>query len=544
LALAASSEYRGRVNSFNMDLPGCADEVDRICDDIFDKAGGNKLTSNVDRHKLRIECKNQATELVKTRIAKEVDDRHRADELVVPINVDTEADSEVGLAKDSMLIPGRERIDSAGENSGVVKMVRRDSVKRLRAASEDDGGGDAKDAGDISRLDDEAVLEKCYHLIEGIRCSIARERDSKIQFNKKDQAFVRASCIDLDREVARLLLRLKTVENECANLKTVAAQTETKMVILSTRVARERGAQVDRSTEDIGGDAPVVAKRVIKQVKPRENAAAVAPQSKSFAEAVRQIKSGPRRERHVTIVEVEGVSDAVGGKKKMAEVLNLDDLGGTLQRVAALPSGAMIIESRDESQKTKLESQLEGKAGFVVQRTRLRSPTIMFQGIDAGYDAATLRRELLVQNSKNWQDISQAEFDDGFEFISTRKSRIVGKENWIAKSTAAIFAKIMKASKCELDLESIGVHEYMPISRCYQCQQFGHFARECKNEVVCPRCGEAHKVGVCRTRELCCPNCSARGMKDSHHSASDASCPFNMVRMKRCRDRTAYDGEP
>ncbi|CAF1253687.1 unnamed protein product [Didymodactylos carnosus] len=52
--------------------------------------------------------------------------------------------------------------------------------------------------------------------------------------------------------------------------------------------------------------------------------------------------------------------------------------------------------------------------------------------------------------------------------------------------------------------------EYIPpikITRCYKCQELGHFANECKNNVKCGKCGGEHLLENCVSPSLKCPNC-------------------------------------
>jgi hypothetical protein len=53
---------------------------------------------------------------------------------------------------------------------------------------------------------------------------------------------------------------------------------------------------------------------------------------------------------------------------------------------------------------------------------------------------------------------------------------------------------------------------------CYQCQQFGHIKRDCKNTSRCARCAQTGHER-CETGTVMCANCQG------DHMASDKSCP-------------------
>ena len=56
--------------------------------------------------------------------------------------------------------------------------------------------------------------------------------------------------------------------------------------------------------------------------------------------------------------------------------------------------------------------------------------------------------------------------------------------------------------------------------RCFNCQKFGHFRSNCKQEEVCPNCGQKkHGPGIECPNASVCVNCSGR------HSANSKECP-------------------
>ena len=57
------------------------------------------------------------------------------------------------------------------------------------------------------------------------------------------------------------------------------------------------------------------------------------------------------------------------------------------------------------------------------------------------------------------------------------------------------------------------------VIQCFKCQQFGHTAQKCTNEMICLKCGGDHESKSCSSTTLYCANC--RG----NHAACSRSCP-------------------
>jgi hypothetical protein len=59
------------------------------------------------------------------------------------------------------------------------------------------------------------------------------------------------------------------------------------------------------------------------------------------------------------------------------------------------------------------------------------------------------------------------------------------------------------------------------VRQCFNCQEFGHIKSDCKNEMKCKRCGEAHGYKDCKVpdHERICSNCHGP------HPSTYTGCP-------------------
>jgi hypothetical protein len=74
------------------------------------------------------------------------------------------------------------------------------------------------------------------------------------------------------------------------------------------------------------------------------------------------------------------------------------------------------------------------------------------------------------------------------------------------------------------------VFDAVGIKRCYICSAYGHFSRDCKNEVSCPKCAGKHKMDECKRLDENCSNCMNANEKlkmnlNTKHCTWDRNCP-------------------
>lgn len=117
--------------------------------------------------------------------------------------------------------------------------------------------------------------------------------------------------------------------------------------------------------------------------------------------------------------------------------------------------------------------------------------------------------------------------------------------NWIVECTSRIREELLKRGRIYVEYASCRVVDYLQISRCYQCQAYGHIAKYCKQEggQVCSHCGEkGHSYRECQRpkEDPVCVNCKVI-RKESKHRVGTMDCPLYVKAVERMVSNTHYD---
>ena len=85
------------------------------------------------------------------------------------------------------------------------------------------------------------------------------------------------------------------------------------------------------------------------------------------------------------------------------------------------------------------------------------------------------------------------------------------------------------------------IYDSFYVRRCYQCQRFGHIAKDCKFKEACGKCAGEHRNNNC-TLESCCVNCKLSGLgeDDCKHSSFSLSCPSHLKEQAKLKKSIAF----
>lgn len=210
-------------------------------------------------------------------------------------------------------------------------------------------------------------------------------------------------------------------------------------------------------------------------------------------------------------------------------------------------NGGVIIstDSKDDIAKLK-ESVVLTTSGLTVDEPYKRKPRIVVIGVPTSMKENEVFTCLFNQNLAD--KLPNSDLDS---FLSSIKlSHKSGKKdaetcNYVLEVSAIIRKALITSQRVFVNWSSCPVRDFTLVTRCYQCQQYGHAAKTCRETVhTCGHCGEqGHSIKDCTKKEnpSKCATCF-RFKKPSDHNTGATECPAKIMAEKRYINSIDYGG--
>lgn len=417
---------------------------------------------------------------------------------------ETEIFKKQGLRRTPPSGPQRQKLQSEGgqpEGEPTLNKKRKLSNKSLEETDMGEAG-----VADVMELKPKEVLKTLYSAIEVIKKACSKEKNGKFSFTMADQQAVRDSTAGIVKCFTAVLANYWELEREKRGMLTTPPQ-----VILQAP------------------PAPQPAPFSYAQISNRPH----------FPELPKPARENSRT-RYATVIKVQGTEDPKEAHERLKKEIDLKEVDGGFVAVKRMKTGKILLESHTEDQRKKLTQVLQKKDMFQVVELKNSDPRLVLTGIDAGYEPAELKKTIAEQNPDLVKSIGPQTFEKGLRYEAKRPCRNKERENWIFRAAPEVFKKFMEHEKVNIDLVKIFVEEEDQVTRCFNCNGFGHVAKHCKDQLCCPRCGSEHKVEDCKVEDPDCPNCKKMGIAERRHAAYSRYCPVYQKKMKLKKNRINY----
>lgn len=256
-------------------------------------------------------------------------------------------------------------------------------------------------------------------------------------------------------------------------------------------------------------------------------------------------KKGTGNNEPVLIIKPKENQESKKTKKEIKEKIDPSSLGAGVSGMKEVSNGQVIIRCENKKDLEKIQNKIQEKmsADYDTKTPSLKHPKVKIIRINEDDDntAEDLIEAIIDQNLTK-----QTREEEDFHIKIIKK---IKKEN--ERHFTLILETDPKTHKLLTNRDKIFIgwsrgkpYDYVHVIRCYKCQGFNHFAKDCKNNKICYKCSLQHE-GECKAKHNKCINCKNAIQKykikiNDDHNALDHNCPCYVRVLNSVKRRVDY----
>ena len=193
-------------------------------------------------------------------------------------------------------------------------------------------------------------------------------------------------------------------------------------------------------------------------------------------------------------------------------------------------AGDLVLICDSLESRNSLKAMVENSSAHI--NTKMLSPrnSISIVGFDRAYTNEELVQQMIDQNALVKDFIGA---DDISLHIKVRAVKPLKKNGekyqafcFVSNELKTLFTN--NNNKLMFGLNSCKVYDQYNVKRCFNCQNFGHYAQNCPTPTkkCCAKCALDHPTVECASVDLKCANCLQNKLSNDNHAASDTECPI------------------
>lgn len=213
-------------------------------------------------------------------------------------------------------------------------------------------------------------------------------------------------------------------------------------------------------------------------------------------------------------------------------------------QVVGVRSRGSRVELRlgsEEAARQLVASKAISDAGLTATVVGRREPRIVVYDVPRDLSPPEV---LAAIRSQNFSGVALPGGDSWATFSHFSGPRESPTRNVILAVHPAVRSMMVDRARVYVDWRSCRVADFVGVTRCWNCHDYGHPAAKCKRPEICGHCGLAgHRKAACPDAEKppVCPSCRPHGRPSDHSVEARDVCGSYARAFRRAVDMTNYD---
>ncbi|XP_063898288.1 uncharacterized protein LOC135118965 [Helicoverpa armigera] len=256
------------------------------------------------------------------------------------------------------------------------------------------------------------------------------------------------------------------------------------------------------------------------------------PENTSYAGMVKKGSDivRPANLKSVAIYPSDKTQTSDDTKSLVQKIISPEQLKLQVRGIKKVKNGGVLISTENIGDIEKLKSSDKiVSSGLKIEEPSKRRPRIAVIGVPVALTEKEVFECIYEQNlSAKLPNLTRESFLECIKLSHKSGKRDLSTCNYILELPASIRKVIIDQSRIFINWTSCPVRDFTIVTRCFNCQQFGHAAKFCREtNPTCSHCGDSgHSSKECSNKPSTplCASCK-RFKRKCDHPTGDVSCP-------------------
>ncbi|CAH0702189.1 unnamed protein product [Spodoptera exigua] len=259
----------------------------------------------------------------------------------------------------------------------------------------------------------------------------------------------------------------------------------------------------------------------------------IQPKTKSYANMVKKGSDTfvcPENLNSVVIYPNDKTKTSDETKSLVQKIISPEELKLHVRGLKKVRNGGVIIntETKGDIEKLKNSEKLVS-SGLKIEEPSKRRPRIAVIGVPVALTEKEVFDCIFEQNiTDKLPNITRESFLETIKLSHKSGKMNLSNSNYVLEVHASIRRALINQGRIFINWTSCPVRDFTIVTRCFNCQQFGHAAKFCREAIAtCNHCGETgHSFKDCSNKSSPsqCATCK-RFKRKCDHPTGDMSCP-------------------